>query len=235
MNKRSVLMVDDDWKLRNLLRIYLSGEGFETDEASGGQEALQMAGRRAYDLIILDVMMPGMDGWEVCRSIRKTQSVPILMLTALGETREKVQGLGLGADDYLTKPFDPEELIARVHALLRRASLKPAGQKETDTMDFRNLTIDRDGRRVLVGRRSVALTPKEFDLLAVLAKNSGRVFSREQLIEKNWGYDFDGDARVVDIHIKNLREKLKKSGLPYDPIRTVWGVGYQFSAGAEEK
>lgn len=237
VNQCSVLMVDDDWKLRNLLRIYLSGEGFETEEAADGHEALQKAGRHAYDLIILDVMMPRMDGWEVCRSIRKTQSVPILMLTALGETREKVQGLGLGADDYLTKPFDPEELIARVHALLRRASLKPAERQEeqTNTMDFRNLSIDRDGHRVLVGRQSVALTPKEFNLLAVLAKNSDRVFSREQLIEQNWGYDFDGDARVVDIHIKNLREKLKKSGLSYDPIRTVWGVGYQFSAGAPGK
>ncbi|WP_205005516.1 response regulator transcription factor [Sporolactobacillus spathodeae] len=230
VKKLQVLMVDDDWKLRNLLRIYLSKEGFNPVEAADGHEALLKIKNQSFDLVILDVMMPNMDGWQVCRSIRKTQSVPILMLTALGETKEKVQGLELGADDYLTKPFDPEELIARIHALIRRASSTPANQTNNDVLYFSELTIDRDGRQVFVHDQSLDLTPKEFDLFATLAKNKGRVLSREQLIEQIWGYDFEGDARVVDIHVKNIREKLKRSGLAYNPIQTSWGVGYKFEA-----
>ncbi|SFG98881.1 response regulator transcription factor [Sporolactobacillus nakayamae] len=228
MKKLQVLMVDDDWKLRNLLRIYLSKEGFDTVEAADGHEALLKIQNQSFDLVILDVMMPNMDGWQVCQSIRKTQSVPILMLTALGETKEKVQGLELGADDYLTKPFDPDELIARVHALIRRASTVSSKQMENDVLNFPSLIVDRDGRQVFVHHEQIELTQKEFDLFATLAINSGRVLSREQLIEKIWGYDFEGDARVVDIHIKNIREKLKKSGLTYNPIQTSWGVGYKF-------
>ncbi|KLI01918.1 response regulator [Terrilactibacillus sp. BCM23-1] len=230
MKKLQVLMVDDDWKLRNLLRIYLSKEGFDTVEAADGNEAMLKIKNHSFDLVILDVMMPNMDGWEVCQSIRKTQSVPILMLTALGETKEKVQGLELGADDYLTKPFDPEELIARVHALIRRASSTSTEKTNNDVLNFPALTIDRDGRQVFVHDQSVDLTHKEFDLFATLAKNKGRVLSREQLIEQIWGYDFEGDARVVDIHVKNIREKLKRSGLVYNPIQTSWGVGYKFEA-----
>lgn len=230
MKKLQVLMVDDDWKLRNLLRIYLSKEGFDTVEAADGDEAMMKIKNQSFDLVILDVMMPNMDGWQVCQSIRKTQSVPILMLTALGETKEKVQGLELGADDYLTKPFDPEELIARIHALIRRASSTSSEQTNNDVMNFPALTIDRDGRQVFVHDQSIDLTPKEFDLFATLAKNKGRVLSREQLIEQIWGYDFEGDARVVDIHVKNIREKLKRSGLAYNPILTSWGVGYKFEA-----
>lgn len=229
MKKLQILMVDDDWKLRNLLRIYLSKEGFDTVEAADGHEALLKIQNQSFDLVILDVMMPNMDGWQVCQSIRKTQSVLILMLTALGETKEKVQGLELGADDYLTKPFDPEELIARVHALIRRASTASSNQTENDVLNFPSLTIDRDGRQAFVHHERIELTQKEFDLFATLAINNGRVLSREQLIEKIWGYDFEGDARVVDIHIKNIREKLKKSGLTYNPIQTSWGVGYKFT------
>ncbi|RYM06088.1 response regulator transcription factor [Sporolactobacillus sp. THM7-7] len=228
VKKCQVLIVDDDWKLRNLLRIYLNKEGFDTVEAADGNEAMRKMNHQPFDLVILDVMMPHMDGWAVCQSIRKTQSVPILMLTALGETKEKVLGLELGADDYLTKPFDPEELMARVHALIRRASALFPKQTEKDILSFPALTIDKDGRQVQANDQSVELTQKEFDLFAVLAENSGRVLSREQLIEKIWGYDFGGDARVVDIHIKNIREKLKKSGLAYSPIQTSWGVGYKF-------
>lgn len=230
MKKLKVLLVDDDWKLRNLLRIYLSKEGFDTVEASDGHEAMTKVHNLSFDLVILDVMMPNMDGWEVCRSIRQTQSVPILMLTALGETKEKVQGLEIGADDYLTKPFDPDELIARIHALIRRASSVSTKQATDNVLNFPALTIDRDGRRVLVHEQPIELTHKEFDLFAALAQNSGRVLSREQLIEQIWGYDFEGDARVVDIHIKNIREKLKRSGLAYNPIQTTWGVGYKFEA-----
>ncbi|MFT8311271.1 MAG: response regulator transcription factor [Sporolactobacillus sp.] len=228
MKKLQVLMVDDDWKLRNLLRIYLSKEGFDTFEAADGHEALLKIQNQSFDLVILDVMMLNMDGWQVCQSIRKTHSVPILMLTALGETKEKVQGLELGADDYLTKPFDPDELIARVHALIRRASTVSSKQTENDVLNFPSLIVDRDGRQVFVHHEQIDLTQKEFDLFATLAINSGRVLTREQLIEKIWGYDFEGDARVVDIHIKNIREKLKKSGLTYNPIQTSWGVGYKF-------
>lgn len=232
VHRIQILLVDDDWKLRNLLRIYLSKEGFDTAEASDGNEALLKINHHDFDLVILDVMMPNMDGWKVCRTIRRTQSVPILMLTALGETKEKVQGLGLGADDYMTKPFDPEELIARVHALIRRSSSAPDKPSENDVMYFQGVTIDRDGRQIFVHDQPIELTHKEFDLFAMLAANSSRVLSREQLIEQIWGYDFDGDVRVVDIHIKNIREKLKKSGLSYNPIQTAWGVGYKFSAEA---
>ncbi|WP_010632601.1 response regulator transcription factor [Sporolactobacillus vineae] len=233
VKKIKILMVDDDWKLRNLLRIYLAKEGFDTVEASDGPEALLKIKDQSFDLVILDVMMPKMDGWQVCQSIRMTQSVPILMLTALGETKEKVHGLELGADDYLTKPFDPEELIARVHALIRRAaSAVTAGQTNNHALQFPSLKIDSDGRQVFIADQPLDLTPKEFDLFLTLAKNKGRVLSREQLIELIWGYDFEGDLRVVDIHVKNIREKLKKSGLAYNPIQTSWGVGYKFEAEA---
>lgn len=230
VKKLQVLMVDDDWKLRNLLRIYLSKEGFDTVEAADGNEAMWKIKNQSFDLVILDVMMPNMDGWQVCQSIRKTQSVPILMLTALGETKEKVQGLKLGADDYLTKPFNPEELIARVHALIRRATATSSNQKANHVLNFPALTIDRDGHQVFVDDEPIELTHKEFGLFVTLAENSGRVLSREQLIEQVWGYDFEGDARVVDIHVKNIREKLKRSGLAYNLIQTTWGVGYKFEA-----
>lgn len=228
MKKLHILVVDDDWKLRNLLRIYLSKEGFDTVEAVDGSEAVMKIKNQSFDLVILDVMMPHMDGWQVCRWIREKQSVPILMLTALAETKEKVQGLELGADDYLTKPFDPEELIARVHALIRRASVVLSTPTGNHVLNFPALTIDSDGRQVFVHDESIDFTQKEFDLLSTLAKNSGKVLSREQLIEKIWGYDFEGDARVVDLHIKNIREKLKNAGLSNSPIQTAWGIGYKF-------
>lgn len=228
MKKLQILIVDDDWKMRNLLRIYFSKEGFDTVEAADGNEALMKIKNHSFDLIILDVMMPEMDGWQVCRSIREVKSVPILMLTALGETKEKVQGLELGADDYLTKPFDPDELVARVHALIRRSTVT-AGQLDKNKLIFPELIIDRDGRQVMLQDRPLELTQKEFDLFDTLAMNNGRVLSREQLIEKIWGFDFEGDARVVDIHVKNIREKLKKAGLHYSPIQTAWGIGYKFN------
>lgn len=228
MKKLQILIVDDDWKMRNLLRIYFSKEGFDTVEAADGNEALLKIKNHSFDLIILDVMMPEMDGWQVCRSIREVKSVPILMLTALGETKEKVQGLELGADDYLTKPFDPDELVARVHALIRRSTVT-AGQLDKNKLIFPELIIDRDGRQVMIQDRPLELTQKEFDLFDTLAMNNGRVLSREQLIEKIWGFDFEGDARVVDIHVKNIREKLKKAGLHYSPIQTAWGIGYKFN------
>ncbi|MCI1857830.1 MAG: response regulator transcription factor [Sporolactobacillus sp.] len=228
VNKLKILVVDDDWKLRNLLRIYLTKTNFEPIEATNGRDALLKIKKQTFALVILDVMLPGMDGWQVCRAIRDSQSIPILMLTALEETKDKVQGLDLGADDYLTKPFDPEELLARIRALIRRASMTAGGAANRQLLRFPNLTIDKDGRQVFVDHHPLDLTHKEFELLTTLAENRGRVLSREQLIEKIWSYDFAGDARVVDIHVKNIREKLKRAGLAYHPIRTSWGVGYKF-------
>ncbi|MGG1445418.1 response regulator transcription factor [Brevibacillus laterosporus] len=225
-----VLVVDDEWNMRNLLRIYLMKEGFEVKEASSGYEALSMMKQQTFDLLILDVMMPGMDGWQVCKTIRKTETMPILMLTARSETKDKVHGLGIGADDYLTKPFEPEELLARVFSLLRRSMINQAQKLQETLIVFQHLKIHADAREVHIHEVSIDFTPKEFDLLLYLAQNSQRAFTREELVERLWGYEYTGDARVVDTHIKNIREKLQRARLGYDPIQTVWGVGYKFSA-----
>ncbi|MFU1796052.1 response regulator transcription factor [Paenibacillus azoreducens] len=229
MAKIQVLVVDDEWNMRNLLRIYLMKEGFEVREASSGYEALSMMKQHSFDLLILDVMMPGMDGWQVCKAIRETEMIPILMLTARSETKDKVHGLGIGADDYLTKPFEPEELLARVFSLLRRSMFNQAHTVQGSTITLHNLQINAEAREIHIHGEVVDFTPKEFDLLLYLGKHSQRTFSREELIERLWGYEYMGDARVVDTHIKNIREKLQRAGLGYDPIQTVWGVGYKFS------
>lgn len=229
MAKIQVLVVDDEWNMRNLLRIYLMKEGFEVKEASSGYEALSMMKQHSFDLLILDVMMPGMDGWQVCKAVRETETMPILMLTARSETKDKVHGLGLGADDYVTKPFEPEELLARVFSLLRRSMINQAHKLQESTINFHNLKINAEAREVHIHEESVDFTPKEFDLLLYLGKHSQRTFSREELVERLWGYEYTGEARVVDTHIKNIREKLQRAGLGYNPIQTVWGVGYKFS------
>lgn len=228
MPKLQVLIVDDEWNMRNLLRIYLSREGFTAGEASTGREALNMISQRAYDIILLDVMMPDMDGWQVCRTVRETSQVPILMLTARSETRDKVHGLGAGADDYLTKPFEPEELLARIHALLRRSGIASFLKKSDQLLDFSVLRIFPEAREVLVMDQPVELTQKEFDLLVMLARGRQRVYTREELVELLWGVNYEGETRVIDTHIKNIREKLQKAGLPYQPVQTVWGLGYKF-------
>ncbi|MBE9915130.1 response regulator transcription factor [Paenibacillus donghaensis] len=235
MAKIQVLVVDDEWNMRNLLRIYLMKEGFEVREASSGYEALSMMKQHSFDLLILDVMMPGMDGWQVCKAIRETEMIPILMLTARSETKDKVHGLGIGADDYLTKPFEPEELLARVFSLLRRSMLNQAHTVQGSTITFHNLKINAEAREIHIHGEVVDFTPKEFDLLLYLGKHSQRTFSREELVERLWGYEYMGDARVVDTHIKNIREKLQRAGLGYDPIQTVWGVGYKFSPDGGER
>lgn len=235
MGELKALIVDDDWKMRNLLRIYLSKDDFDIAEAADGDDALKQVKDQAFDIILLDVMMPQVDGWQVCRSIREIRSTPILMLTALTETKDKVQGLELGADDYLTKPFEPEELIARIHSLLRRCRMTSGGGEQSDRLEFPGITIDIGGRQVFINNKVVELTQKEFDLLVMLARNSGLVLSREQMIERIWGYDFAGDSRVVDIHVKNIREKLNKSGLSYYPIQTAWGIGYKFESGGQRR
>ncbi|WP_179945169.1 response regulator transcription factor [Paenibacillus durus] len=235
MPKLQVLIVDDEWNMRNLLRIYLMKEGFQIQEASTGLEALSMVKKHSFDIILLDVMMPDMDGWQVCKAIRETETVPILMLTARTETKDKIHGLGIGADDYLTKPFDSEELLARIYSLIRRSTITQTSLPQQLVLEFPQMTIFPDAREVRIQDELIEFTPKEFDLLAVLAQSRQRAFSREELVERLWGYDYEGEVRVVDTHIKNIREKLHKAGMTYNPIQTVWGVGYKFYASGEQE
>ncbi|ULO05022.1 response regulator transcription factor [Paenibacillus sp. 19GGS1-52] len=235
MAKLQVLIVDDEWNMRNLLRIYLMKEGFATKEASTGQEALSLLEKHTFDVILLDVMMPDKDGWQVCQAIRETNSVPILMLTARTETKDKVRGLGIGADDYLTKPFEPEELLARIYSLLRRSTLTQNFKPTQHILAYPELKIVLEAREVLIQEVPVDFTLKEFDLLSLLAQYGQHVFTREELVERLWGNDYGGETRVVDTHIKNIREKLQKAGLQYSPIQTVWGLGYKFQPPGESE
>lgn len=228
MNKLKALIVDDEWNMRNLLRIYLTKQGFEMKEASNGKEALVITDQESFDIILLDLMMPDMDGWEVCKKIREKLMTPILMLTARTETKDKVQGLGIGADDYVTKPFDPEELMARVFALIRRSAHLQTQAIAEVKIEVSDMMIYPDGRQVLIHNQPVELTQKEFDLFVLLAKNPQRAYSREVLVENLWGHDYLGESRVIDTHVKNIREKIQRAGLSYNPVQTVWGVGYKF-------
>ncbi|MCE3201050.1 response regulator transcription factor [Paenibacillus sonchi] len=238
MSRLQVLIVDDEWNMRNLLRIYLMKEGFQIKEASTGQEALTLVQTHSFDVIILDVMMPDMDGWQVCKRIRELVKTPVLFLSARTETKDKITGLDIGADDYLTKPFDSEELLARIFSLIRRSVMNQAEiPQPSRVLRFPNLMISPEAREVRICDDLVEFTQKEFDLLAALAQNVQRAFTREELVERLWGYDFEGEFRVVDTHIKNIREKMHSAGLKYNPIQTVWGVGYKFhiSGDADEK
>ncbi|QGP92896.1 Transcriptional regulatory protein SrrA [Neomoorella glycerini] len=226
MEELRILVVDDEAGLRQLVRLYLEKEGMVVAEAATGRQALEKLQQDKYDLLILDLMMPDGDGWSVCRAVRQQMDLPIIMLTARGEEMDRLLGFELGADDYVIKPFSPRELVARVKALLRRAG---AGLQRGEQLQFPGLSIDIAGREVKVDGRTVNnLTPKEFDLLLFLARHPGQVMSREKILEKVWGYDFYGDLRTVDTHIKNLREKL---GRERGFITTVWGVGYKFEVG----
>ena len=222
-----ILIVDDEEKIRMLVRLYLEKEGFEVEEAEDGRVALEKFRARRFSLLIVDLMMPDIDGWRVCREIRESSAIPIIMLTARGEEFDRVLGLELGADDYLVKPFSTKELVARVKALLRRSTgqLHPVSSEITAG----KLCIDKERHRVSIGDEVINLTPLEFDLLYFLAKNRGRVFTREQLMETVWGYDFYGDARTVDTHVKKLREKLTPPEIKRMLV-TVWGVGYKFDS-----
>jgi two-component system, OmpR family, response regulator ResD len=230
MQKIHVLVVDDEWNMRNLLRIYLSKSGFQVTEASGGSEALSLIKQASFDLILLDVMMPDMDGWDVCKKIRKVKQTPILMLTARTETQDKVHGFNVGADDYVVKPFEPEELIARVFALIRRSGMAEAQASPAETISYRGILIDSKSRQVFVNEQPVEYTPKEFELLRFMAEHPNRAFSREVLLEQVWGEAYLGDIRTVDTHVKNIREKLRQAGLNDTPVQTVWGIGYKFHA-----
>lgn len=224
MEDIKILVVDDEKRIVELVKLYLEKEGFVVNEAYDGEKALKLVADTKYDLIILDLMLPVMDGWTVCREIRKEYDIPIIMLTARGEEFERVLGFELGADDYVVKPFSPRELTARVKALLRRTG---ATQNTDEVLKFPELEIDPKSRTVKVQGDEVSLTPKEFDLLHYLAKNKDMVFTRENLLEEVWGYDFFGNLRTIDTHIKQLREKLGRSKVA-SYITTVWGVGYKF-------
>jgi two-component system response regulator ResD len=228
----TILVVDDEERIRRLLKMYLEREGYQIEEAEDGIEALDKALEKEYDLILLDVMMPGKDGIEVCKELREKKATPVIMLTAKGEEINRVQGFEVGTDDYIVKPFSPREVVLRVKALLRRSSKAHYVQNDKTTMDvlvFPHLTIDNDAHRVTADGKEVALTPKEYELLYFLAKSPDKVFDREQLLKEVWHYEFFGDLRTVDTHVKRLREKLNKvSETAAKMIITVWGVGYKF-------
>ncbi|MCA0985831.1 response regulator [Guptibacillus algicola] len=232
-----ILVVDDEDRIRKLLRMYLERENYEIEEAENGEAALEIATEDDFDLILLDLMLPGIDGIEVCEQLREQKATPVIMLTAKGEEANRVQGFEVGADDYITKPFSPREVVLRVKALLRRSSTTKFLQTETTTKNvivFPYLTIDHDAHRVLAEDQIINLTPKEYELLYYLAKAPDKVFSREDLLKDVWNYEFFGDLRTVDTHVKRLREKLNKvSPNAAAMISTVWGVGYKFEAAKE--
>ncbi|MBQ8507311.1 MAG: response regulator transcription factor [Clostridia bacterium] len=225
MSTLKILLVDDDPNIRQLLNLYLEKEGFEVAMATRGDEALKMFKSSPPNLMLLDIMLPGMDGWQVCREVRKVSNIPIIMLTAKDETFDKVLGLELGADDYVAKPFDMKELVARIKAVSRRFQAAEAPDRE---LVFPGLTININQYTVMYMGRELEMPPKELELLHFLASHPGMVFTREQLLEQVWGYDYFGDSRTVDVHVKRLREKLTDGEKLGWMIKTVWGVGYKF-------
>ena len=230
MNEARILVVDDEEKMRHVIKVYLSNEGYTVETAENGRAALEKIEAGKFDLILLDIMMPEIDGWAVCRKVRQESSIPIIFLTARSEEYEKIFGFDLGADDYLTKPFSLKEMTVRVRAVLKRY-LEPNGKGQKD-IRAGALEIKVMYKQVLLDGQEILLTPKEYELLYFLAKSPQIVYSREQLLNQVWGYDFWGDARTVDTHIKQLREKL---GAYKKYIQTVWGTGYKFKAGYENE
>ena len=225
MEKTRVLIVDDDPNINQLIKLYLEKEGYETETAERGDDALNLFKKNPPQIVLLDLMLPGMDGWQVCREIRKISTIPIIMLTAKDETFDKVLGLELGADDYMTKPFDPKELIARIKAVMRRTQIAVAPERE---LAFPNLVINMSTYLVTYNGKDIEMPPKEIELLYFLAAHPNKVFTRDQLLEQVWGFDYFGDSRTVDVHIKRIREKLPGSEEYGWQIKTVWSVGYKF-------
>lgn len=219
-----LLIVDDDLHLRKLVRTYAQLEQFQCEEAVNGQEALKLLAAHPFDMVVLDVMMPGLSGFETLSQIRKASQVPVIMLTARSEEYDKLLGFKLGVDDYVSKPFSPKELMARIGAVLKRSN----SPNPNRTLDFGELSISPESRTVILRGQNIALPPKEFDLLLKLAQNERIVLSREQLLETIWGYSYCGDSRTVDTHVKSLRDHL---GDYRNVIQTVWGVGYKFEYG----
>ena len=227
---KTILIVDDDPTIRDVLERYLRREGYAVRAAADGQTALQEVRSRKPDLVVLDLMLPGVDGWEICRRLRAESTLPILMLTARGEEYERILGLGLGADDYVTKPFSPGEVVARIQAIFRRiemarSSLTPSAE----IIRSGEMVIDPTTRQAAVRGKALTLTAKEFDLLHFLACHPGQVFSREQLLDQVWGYTYAGEASTVTVHVRHLREKIEPDVANPHLIETVWGVGYRFN------
>ena len=228
---KKVLVVDDEKMIVKGLRFSLEQDGMEVDSAYDGEEALNVVKQSTYDVILLDVMLPKLSGFEVCQQIREFSDVPIIMLTAKGEDMDKILGLEYGADDYITKPFNILEVKARIKAIMRRSSKKETKEDEDSNLRiFGDMKIDLDSRRVFIDDKEVNLTVKEFDLLELLMNNPNKVYSREKLLNDVWGYEYLGDVRTVDVHVRRLREKIEK--VPSEPnyIHTKWGVGYYFQA-----
>ena len=225
---QKVLVVEDDINIAELLRLYLQKDGFEVSHAADGGKAVEMAKEIQPDLVLLDIMLPVMDGWQVCRELRKTMKMPIIMLTAKGETEDKVSGLEMGADDYIVKPFEVKELLARVHAVLRRTG--DDGKPQSKKLTFDKLVINLDSYELIVDGKKIDTPPKEMELLYHLAATPNRVYTRNQLLDEVWGFDYFGDSRTVDVHIKRLREKLEGVSDKW-ALKTVWGVGYKFEVG----
>ena len=227
MSKKA-MVVEDDVNIADLLRLYLEKDGFEVCVCDNGGTAVDNARSDAPDLILLDIMLPVKDGWQVCREIRSFSRAPIIMLTAKGETQDKIAGLELGADDYITKPFDAKELMARIHAVLRRGNdmvMEPAKK-----LSFDKLVINLDSYELIVDGKKIDTPPKEMELLFHLASSPNRVYTRNQLLDEVWGFDYFGDSRTVDVHVKRLREKLEGTSEQWR-LKTVWGVGYKFEVG----
>ncbi len=230
MSQNKILIVDDDINICELLRLYMEKEGYKTLIANDGEAAVSTALKENVDLVLLDVMLPKLDGWQVLREIRKTSEVPIIMITAKGEVFDKVLGLELGADDYIAKPFDTKEVVARVKAVLRRSA--PESKNDIKMVQYDKLQINLTTYELIVDGKAIDTPPKELELIFHLACNPNRVYKRDQLLDEVWGFDYYGDSRTVDVHIKRLREKLEGVSLEWS-LKTVWGVGYKFETKSE--
>lgn len=228
MSKEKILVVDDDVNICELLRLYIERDNYQVVIANDGEQAVELFNREQPDLVLLDIMLPKMDGWQVCKEIRKTSNRPIIMLTAKGELFDKILGLELGADDYIIKPFEAKEVIARIHAVLRRTSTSEEKEKVKE-INWDKLSINLTNYELRVDGKYIDTPPKEMELLYYLASNPNKVFTRDQLLDKVWGFDYYGDSRTVDVHIKRLREKINGVSDQWS-LKTVWGVGYKFDA-----
>jgi DNA-binding response OmpR family regulator len=227
MANTKILIIDDDINICELLRLYLEKDGFEVDVITDGLKAIDAFNATQPNLVLLDIMLPGMDGWQICREIRKDSQTPIIMLTAKGETFDKVLGLELGADDYITKPFETKEVVARIKAVLRRVSSQNPAIDTIKEVSFDKLYINLTNYELKVNDETIDTPPKELELIFHLASNPNRVYTRDQLLDEVWGFEYYGDSRTVDVHVKRLREKLEGVSDKWD-LKTVWGVGYKF-------
>ena len=227
MSMGKILVADDDQNIAELLRLYLEKEGYTVVLAADGEQAIERFNAENPDIVLLDIMMPKLDGWQVCRDIRKKSNCPIIMVTAKGETFDKVLGLELGADDYVVKPFETKEVIARINAVLRRSGKHSEDKEQSKVVNYENLSINLTNYELKVNGVQVDTPPKEMELIYHLASNPNRVFTRDQLLDEVWGFDYYGDSRTVDVHVKRLREKLEGASDKW-ALKTVWGVGYKF-------